>query len=414
MRISTPQAYSNGLAGLQRNYSNILRTQEQISSGKRILTPADDPVASVRLFQLSDQQSSLEQYDSNVTAARNSLAQEESTLDSINTLMQRVREIAVQAGNTAIKDEDRRALASELQQHEEQLLGLMNTKDSRGDYMFSGFQGKTQPFTRQSDGSYAYQGDEGQRSLQVADAMTIAVSDNGKAIFANVPNAGRLDSSLDNSAANPGSTLSVSTPLVESELAFGNGFPAAGIEIHFDDPSDPSVYNVYEAGTTTPSLASGRMDNTETSSDAVVYKGVRVQLDGTPTGGEVISVTAPATPRTKQSILDTVANLRTLLQDSSATTTETRDGVATALTNIDNGIGSIDMARTDIGARLNTLDVTETHNEDISILNKSIQAELGEVDYPEALSRLALQSTIMDAAQQSFVKVSSLSLFDRL
>ncbi len=85
MRISSLQAFNNGVAGLQRNYANVTRTQEQISTGNRILTPADDPVASVRLLQLEQQQNVLVQYGENLTAAKNGLTQEEVTLNSANT-----------------------------------------------------------------------------------------------------------------------------------------------------------------------------------------------------------------------------------------------------------------------------------------------------------------------------------------
>jgi flagellar hook-associated protein 3 FlgL len=102
MRISSIQAFNNGVSGLGRNYSNVIRTQEQISSGNRILTPADDPVASVRLLQLEQQQSVLGQYKANLTAAKNSLSQEETTITSVVNVLQRVRELAVQAGGGGI------------------------------------------------------------------------------------------------------------------------------------------------------------------------------------------------------------------------------------------------------------------------------------------------------------------------
>src|SRR3990167_5034283 len=93
MRISTIQAFNNGVTGLQRNYADVTRTQEQISTGNRILTTADDPVASVRLLQLEQQQSVLGQYNENLAAANSSLTQEEVTLNSVNTVLQRVREL---------------------------------------------------------------------------------------------------------------------------------------------------------------------------------------------------------------------------------------------------------------------------------------------------------------------------------
>lgn len=412
MRISTIQAFNNGVQGLQRNYANVTRTQEQISTGNRILTPADDPVASVRLLQLEQQQNVLTQYKDNLTAANNSLTQEEVTLNSVNTVLQRVRELAVQAGNGALSQADRQSIAAELGERESELFGLMNTRNARGEYLFAGFQGKTQPFVRQADGSYSYEGDEGQRKLQVASSLDLAISDSGKKIFQNVTNAGRLDSVLDLSAA-PGSTLSVSAPLVQDEVAFSGTppFPTAGIEIVFGNP-DASSYEVFEVGVPAPVLASGKLDDDPGESDQLVFRGVALQFDGVPVGGETIEVTLDPTQE-KQGILTTIANLRTSLQ-SPATGLQVRDAVAVALTNLDHGMTTVDGVRGEIGARLNIIDSTQTDNEDVSLVNKAVQADLRELDYAEALSRLSFQSIILEAAQQSYVKISSLNLFNQL
>lgn len=411
MRISSIQSFNNGVSGLQRNYANATRTQEQISTGNRILTPADDPVASVRLLQLEQQQSVLDQYNSNLTAAQNSLSQEEVTLNSVNTILQRVRELTVSAGNGGLDEAGRQSIAAELGQREDELLGLMNSKNARGEYLFAGFQGKTQPFVREADGSYSYTGDEGQRKLQVAGSLDLAISDNGSKIFQNVINAGRLDSVLDSSAA-PDSTLRVSAPLVQDEVAFASNppFPKDGIEIRFD-PLDPKKYEVYGVPAAAV-LASGRMDENDETSDKLVFRGVQVQFDGVPTGGESVQITADPT-RQKQGILDTIANLRKVLEGP-ADSQQVRDAIAVGLTNLDNGMVTVDGVRGEIGARLNVIDTTLTDNEDVALVNKSVQAELRELDYPEALSRLAFQSIILEASQQSFVKINSLSLFNKM
>ncbi len=488
MRISTLQAFNNGVTGIQRNYSNATRTQEQISTGNRILTPADDPVASVRLLQLEQQQNVLTQYDSNLTAAKNSLTQEEVTLNSVNTVLQRVRELAVQAGNGALDPQDRKSIAAELGEREDELLSLMNTRNARGEYLFSGFQGKTQPFVRGGDGNYSYQGDEGQRKLQIASSLNIPISDNGKSIFENVTNAGRLTGAVVTNQ--PGSTLNVSAPLVQDEVAFG-GFPAEGIEIRFDVVNDPKAYNVYRynPGGSTQLIQSNRLDDKESSSDSLVVNGVAVQFDGEPVGGEVIRVAAkselsvsgnsspavaikdPAaalanftvnpvqfsvsagvlsmgadsvaidpvtlkaqlggmefsfgsmptasgtfevarTAEQKQGILDTIANLRSALENPATGNSGARDAVAVALTNLDHGMVSVDQARGNIGARLNVIESTQTDNEDVTLVNKGVQAELRELDYAEALSRLSMQTVVLEAAQQSYVKIAGLSLFN--
>ncbi|AYF85873.1 flagellar hook-associated protein FlgL [Pseudomonas sp. JS3066] len=415
MRISTIQQYNNGVSGLQRNYANVTRTQEQISTGNRILTPADDPVASVRLLQLDQQQGVLDQYASNLTAAKNSLTQEEVTLNSVNTVLQRVRDLAGEAGNGALSTEDRKAIAAELKEREDELFSLMNTRNARGEYLFSGFQGKTQPFVRNADGSYSYEGDEGQRKLQVASSLQIAISDNGKRVFENVINAGRLDSAVTNSPA--GSTLSPSAPLVQDEVAFSGNppFPDTGVQIVFGNP-DANSYEIFAVGTTTPVLGSGAIDTDDATDDQVVFRGVSIKFDGVPVGGETIEVTAQPNQQ-KQGILDTIANLRMALENAPNTPAGNnlvRDSVAEALTNLDNGITVVDSVRGDIGARLNVVESTVTDNEDVTLVNQSIQADLRELDYAEALSRLSFQSIILEASQQSYVKIAGLSLFNKL
>lgn len=414
MRISSQQAFNLGVKGIQNNYAELIRTQQQISTGNRILTPADDPVASVRLMQLEQQQNMLGQYKDNLVAANNSLVQEESVLNSVNDIMQRIRVLAEEAGNGALSQSDRQSIAAELREREDELLGLMNTKNARGEYLFSGFQGKTQPFVRQGDGSFVYMGDEGQRKLQVASSLDIPISDNGKKVFQNVTNAARLDATYTQPA---GSSLTVSSPLVQDEIAYASapGYPDSQFEIRFNDQANPKNYEIVETSTGT-SLQTGSMDDDDKLHDTLVFAGVVVHLDGVPDGTETISIKAdPA--REKQGVLDTIYQLRTALEnntDSPEGSRATRDAVAAAITNIDHAMVTIDQTRGDIGARMNIIETTQTNNEDVTLVNQAVQAELREVDYPEALSKLAFQSIILEAAQQSYVKVSNLNLFNKM
>ncbi len=401
MRISTLQAFNNGVAGLQRNYANATRTQEQISTGNRILTPADDPVASVRLLQLEQQRNVLSQYNANLTAAKNSLTQEEVTLNSVNTVLQRVRELAVQAGNGALDPQDRKSIAAELGEREDELLSLMNTRNARGEYLFAGFQGKTQPFVRGADGSYSYEGDEGQRKLQIASSLNIPISDNGKSVFENVINAGRLSAKT---TITP-SALTISDPLVSDEVAFAE---LGGMQIEFGASPNERSYTMTDGKGTT---RTGILDDDPDAENKLVFGGVTLFIGGVPSPGETITLVSG---NPKQSILDTIANLRTALENPASSNTDIRDAVAVGLTNLDHGMVSVDAARGNIGARLNVIETTQTDNEDVTLVNKSVQAELKELDYAEALSRLSFQTVILEAAQQSYVKISGLNLFNAM
>lgn len=503
MRISTIQVFNSGVNGIQRNYADVTRTQEQINSGKKILTPSDDPVGAVRLMQLEKEQGVLDQYKGNLNAAKNSLTQQESALQSINNAMQRVRELALSAGNGALTQTERNAIAVELREREEELLGLMNSKNARGEYLFGGFQGKTQPYVQTVDGTYGYAGDEGRRKVQIASSQELAITDSGKEIFDRVTNASRLSGNALNTVA--GSTLQMGAPLVTDEVAAA-GFPAAGIEIVFPDPANPGVAGSYGIftfpyATGDAAIGGGRLDDLADRSDTLIFNGVSVILDGASSGGERFHIGSPAsgsvpggqafvtdmaafltanpsgqlnatvaagavadtfelqleplpaaatsfssvpadyplsvtaagvtlrfdTPpaagatlsvgstnsQRSQGLLNSVVELRRLLENP-ADPAVLRDSIASALSNFDNAMISVDSARGSVGARLNVIETTLTSNEDLAVLNKSIASSIQDLDYAEALSRLSFQSVILEAAQKSYVKISGLSLFNKI
>lgn len=432
MRISTIQAYNNSVGGLQRNYGSVTRTQEQISTGKRILTPADDPVASVRLLQLSQEQSLNDQYKSNITAAKNNLTTEESILDSVGNVIQRIREIAVEAGNGARDDSDRKALATELGQREDELLNLLNSKDASGKYLFSGSQGDQQPFVRNADGTYSYQGDESQRQVQIASSTLLGISDSGKALFEDVPNANRVTTA--GAAGNTG-TGRISLGMVEDKVDYDTVFPSSttpaasdGVGIHFLDQNNYVVYDPAKlpAGydwttydpTTPPTgqLTTGAIDDDPLTKDYIRYGGVSVILDGTPKAGDEFSIKRDP-GNEKRSMLNVVSDLRKALEkggDDTESSKAIRDATGVAISNLDAASGQVLKGRGQIGARLNTIDSTEIFIDDVKLVNAGVISDLQDLDYAEALSRLSMQSTILQAAQQSYVKISGLSLFNYL
>ena len=409
MRISTLQAFNNGVQGLQRNYANVTRTQEQISTGNRILTPADDPVASVRLLQLEQQEGVLKQYSENLTAAKNSLTQEDVVLGSVHTVLQRVYELTVSAGNGGLSLDDRRSIASELAQREDELLSLMNTRNARGEYLFSGYQGKTQPFVRQADGTYAYMGDDGQRKLQIASSLEVPISDNGRQVFQGALNAGRI--TITDGSTPPEPASKISGALIKDEVSFAN-FPPGGVQITFDN-ADPMNYTMTPAGKiccwwirTLP---------------VVTYSGVGFYVNGAPSPGATFTVSGPgpaatasaSDPSVQIGVLESISQLRKVLE-TSTDGREVRDAVALGISNIVNSMDSVDRGRGAVGARLNVIDSTTTDNEDVTLVNKAVQADLRELDYAEAISRLSFQSIIMEASQQSFLRISSLNLFNKM
>ena len=127
MRISTNTVYDQGVSAILRQQEDMLKTQQQISTGRRILTPADDPVAAARALDISQAESLNNQYARNQTNATSSLGLAESVLQGVTSLIQDVRTVALNAGNATLADNDRASLATELRGRLEELIGLANS-----------------------------------------------------------------------------------------------------------------------------------------------------------------------------------------------------------------------------------------------------------------------------------------------
>lgn len=184
MRVSTNTLYDQGTRAMLQQQGSLFKLQQQLASGKRIMTPSDDPIGAARAHELSQSLSLNTQYADNRHRAMDNLQQTESTLGNVTNVIQNIRTMAVAAGNPAFSDSERHMMVVELRGHFEELLGLANTKDEQGNYLFSGFKGDTVPFdVDQADNSVTYQGDAGQRLIQVSGSRQLPVNETGEAVF---------------------------------------------------------------------------------------------------------------------------------------------------------------------------------------------------------------------------------------
>lgn len=223
MRISTAQFYESSAANYQKNFSNVVKSSEEASSLVRVNTAADDPVGASRLLQLGQQASMLDQYSANMTTIKGTLGQTEAVMTSIGNVLQRAKELALGAGNAGYTDADRQANASELGQIEEQLLSLMNTKDENGKYIFSGSKGDVVPFSRNTDGSYTYNGDQVTLDLPIGDTQSMATNSTGWDVFQQAINTTRTQTTLTAPAVDDGRVV-LSNGQVESDVTYNAKF----------------------------------------------------------------------------------------------------------------------------------------------------------------------------------------------
>ncbi|MCR8915554.1 flagellar hook-associated protein 3 [Marinobacter panjinensis] len=404
IRISSQQIFSGGISRLQDLNSSLNQTQEQISTGKRVNKPSDDPVAAARILKLDQELSRNETYQRNAGLAENRLQQEESTLASSVDIVQRVRELTVQAGNGSLSANDRKSISSEIKERLGQLAEITNTKDASGEYIFSGFQGTTAAFAKDASGSWVYQGDEGQRVLEIDDGVTVPISDHGKGIYASIPRATFGES-------DPGNAPDAR---IDGVQVVDNG------AFSTVSPDDIIITVDTVAGVRTVSAQNSRTGDpltvtpaTYTSGESFEIAGVQATITDADDGNE-FTIRAGE----KQSVFATIENLIDGLDNidkgSPAGQAAYDDLIASSLQNLDNAQESIVQKQTELGGRLNAVESTKSFLEDSSVYSEEIRSELQDVDYAEAISNLSFQSFVLQAAQQSFAQVSRLSLFDRL
>tara|TARA_R110000823_G_scaffold73131_17_gene168228 strand:+ start:677 stop:1888 length:1212 start_codon:yes stop_codon:yes gene_type:complete len=402
IRISSQQIFSGGINRLQDLNSSLNQTQEQISTGKRVNKPSDDPVAAARILNLDQELSRIETYQRNAGLAENRLQQEESALAGSVDVIQRIRELTVQAGNGSLSPNDRKSISSEMKERIGQLANIANTRDASGEYIFSGFQGSTAAFGKDASGSWVYQGDEGQRVLEIDDGVTVPISDHGKGIYSSVPAAVFAESDPGNAAA----------ARIDGIQVINDGALSAV------SPDDITITVDTVAGTV--SAVNSRTGDPLTVTPAAYTSGESFEVAGVQAtitdAGDGDEFTLRAGER--QSVFATIENLIDGLDNidkgSPAGQAAYDDLIAASLQNLDNAQESIVQKQTEIGGRLNAVDSTKSFLEDSSVYSEDIRSQLRDVDYAEAISNLSFQSFVLQAAQQSFAQVSQLSLFDRL
>ena len=543
MRISTQQYFDTSSSKYQSNYSSVVQAQQQASSGVRVQTAADDPVAAQRLLMLQQQKDMLSQYSGNITSLKSSLTNEESILQSISAAVQAGSQLALRAGGVT-SDADRKSIAVEVGALEEQLMGLLNSKDAAGNYLFSGSKTQTPPYSRNSDGTYSYQGDENALSLQVSETLNVSAGDTAKSILEGAVNTSRTQSTyiaptvapvppaispplvddnkvaisaglvtsgtdytkqfsdgqpykltftsstqyvvtdknnnditseiagngtfdstkegsssvnlrgvkfditvdLTNTATGPDadalvkgrefnlttkpdsfnvsrtasntSTAQLTNAQVSSSADYVSTFPGnSGILIKFDD-TDPTAYKVYAQPYTAnskPIVDNGVIDSS-TTPNTITAAGVTFELSGTPQVGDQFSV--GNTTQKTQNALDTLSQLRQALEQPAdgipGARGKLQDALNAAVSNLTNSLTQVDNVRGSIGARQNALEVQESENTSVGLANTSTMSALANIDMGEAAINLTLQQTMLEASQLAFVKVSQLSLFNKM
>lgn len=405
MRVTTNLIYDQNLRAINNSQGALSDLQTQLASGKKLLRPSDDPVGASQVIRLTEEIDKITQYKRNVDLATSNLELQETSLRSINDVVNRARVLVLQSGNGILSMDDRGAIASEIEQIRNQVIDLMNTQNAAGDYIFAGFQSQSQAFefnpSAQTD-VIKFKGDDGTNEIQLSDSVKIRTTTSGKTLFENV--SARL--SFDVSALN-GATLAASG--VQNQASFDR-FHQSNF-----DPTN-AINNQYSFNIVSPSqievrnLGSGNVVDTIafSSGENIRFEGIELNINGAVGDSVVLDLNRPE----KTNIAETLHTIMQSLNNSGLNPQDLATSIDDALVGIDNAMSQLSRENSSIGARLNIAESVTNSLLDSEVTNQKARSAIEDVDYAQASSDFARQETALEAAFASFPRIANLSLFN--
>ncbi|TNC99722.1 MAG: flagellar hook-associated protein 3 FlgL [Gallionellaceae bacterium] len=407
MRISTSTFYNESVTSMNQLQVNIAQTTQQLATGRKILSPADDPAAAARASELTQTDSANTQFGSNRIAATNVLSLADGVLESVTNLLLDAKDVSAAAANGMLNPAARKSMAADIQGRLQELLGLANSSDGTGNFIFAGAQGKVQPFADTAAG-VVYQGDDVQRKVQAAPGRQIPITDSGADIFMRIRN-GNGTFNAAPALANVGDST-ISQGIVTDVASYAG----QSYQVAFTVAAGVTQYTVTDV--TVPATPVVVVPATNyLSGQAISFNGIQFEIKGTPANNDKFDVA----PSKNQTIFDTltklVATLNTNIPTGSPMNVATyRQGLSDAFNTLDQSLSSVLGVRATMGARLKELDALNVTGDNLGLEYKATLSKIQDTDYNKAISELTQQQMVLTAAQKSFSQVSKMSLFDYL
>jgi len=403
MRISTSSFYEQNTLAMGLQQQNLFNVQQRLSAGTKFLTAGDDPVGAARVLGVAQTLAESAQYATSRERATLSLKREETALDSTTVILQNIKTLTVQAGNGTLSDADRASLATAIQSNLDQLVGIANSDDGNGQFLFAGYKSASPPFAAQAGGGVQYIGDQGQRLMQVDVARQLSTSDDGRTVFQSVQGgAGYVTSGA---AANTGTAVFGAVSVVDATAAnYGKDFTisfAAGNYTVSTNDTPPVV------------AASGAF----TAGSPIAFGGLQISMTGTPADGDTFNVTTAKNAGTDvfATIGELVTALRTPLTGGGAVAqAKLQNALSTANVKVTNAHDNVLTVLSSVGSRMNEVDALDDGGASRVLMDKSYMSSIEDLDPASAISEFYQRQTSLQATQMTFAKLASISLFNYL
>ncbi|BEP40743.1 flagellar hook-associated protein FlgL [Variovorax sp. V15] len=403
MRISTQSFYEQNVLAMGQQQQKLFRVQQQLATNSRFLSAGDDPVGAARALGTSQSLSEISQYATSRQRASLALSTEENALDSVTSILQNIKTLTVAAGNGTISDADRASLATAIQSAYDQLVGVANTDDGNGQYLFAGFKSGSPPFVTAAGGGVQYVGDQGQRLMQVDVARQMPTSDDGRAIFQSVQgSAGYVASAA---ASNTGT--GVFGPVSVTNATAPNYGKDFTITFSATD------YTVMTKDTPPVVAATGPI----TPDTPISFGGVQIKFTGTPAAGDSFDVSTAQNAGTDvfAAIGELVTALRTpLAGGGAAAQAKLQNALATANVKVTNAHDNVLTVLSSVGSRQSEIDALDSGGAARKLQEEAYLSSIEDLDPYSAIAEFYQRQSSLQATQMTFAKLNSISLFNYL
>ncbi|RQP25083.1 flagellar hook-associated protein FlgL [Piscinibacter terrae] len=395
-RVSTLQAFDTSLAQLQKRQVEMSEMQNQLTTGKRVNRASDDPTAAARAERALASSARVDADQRGVDASKSFMSLTESSLGDANDLLQRARELVVQAGNAGLGDSERKNLATELQGIRSQLLTIANRSDGANGYLFGG-QGSAQAPFIDAPGAVQFRGTGGEAKIAGTEGLPIAMDGGATWLSARTGN-GVFETKVTTSTGS--ATIDVGSVVNPSALT------GSTYDIQFTNTAGVVTYSVLKDGAATA------MTNVPyQAGTAMQIDGMAVTVSGAPATGDAFKIVPSSSTLSVFDTLDkTVSDLSTPNKRGPQIT---QDSIMN-LRNLDQVMGRLTTARSDAGVTLNRIDGVTDRLGEQKISAETEKSNAQDLDMVQAISDFQNKQSGYDAALKSYSMVQRLSLFQYL
>ena len=400
-RVATDSMYRNSVYYMQRRNLELEKVNEQYNTGKKYQSAADSPSNFASTMRLEHDIAMYEQYTTNSGYALDNLTLEETSLSTINEVLDRANVLLQSGVNGSYSGTELNSISQELKEIQKQIYDLINTKTATGESIFSGGLSDIDAYIRLDKGTYVCQADCTQRFVQASSSAKIAVSDSAKNFFEHVETARSVD-------AKGGLTFSYSD--YQSFESFYNRNYLTDTDP--DTETTKNTYTVTQIGTeyAVTDYSGNEVARSAAGAKNLNFNGLNLNLENV-FGNERFTLA----PAKNTNVLNTIGKAIAAIDNynNGAITRSDADNILSQTqVSIRNTQLSVNTTMTSIGARQNTLDNIINANCEISDVKKEAKATISEVDLYEVTTDLTKTQTYLQMAMTSFNYVTGTSLFD--